>query len=60
MVTCKDDSSQSISVQLDGKNYSYWSYIMKNFLVESPYVVIIFQVLRQNRLTPKPRIMLQL
>lgn len=28
----KDDSLQSISVQLDGKNYSYWSYVMKNFL----------------------------
>ncbi|TXG60844.1 hypothetical protein EZV62_012207 [Acer yangbiense] len=28
----KDDSLQSISVKLDGKNYSYWSYVMKNFL----------------------------
>src|SRR5581483_12044726 len=28
----KDDSLQSISTQLDGKNYSYWSYVMKNFL----------------------------
>ena len=28
----KDDSLQSISVRLDGKNYSYWSYVMKNFL----------------------------
>ena len=28
----KDDSLQSISVQLDGKNYSYWGYVMKNFL----------------------------
>ncbi|XP_073154102.1 uncharacterized protein [Henckelia pumila] len=28
----KDDSLQSISVQLDGKNYSYWTYVMKNFL----------------------------
>ncbi|KAK0583513.1 hypothetical protein LWI29_037703 [Acer saccharum] len=27
-----DDSLQSISVRLDGKNYSYWSYVMKNFL----------------------------
>lgn len=32
-MTCrKDDSLQSISVQLDGKNYSYWGYVMKNFL----------------------------
>ncbi|KAJ9553465.1 hypothetical protein OSB04_017510 [Centaurea solstitialis] len=28
----KDDSLQSISTQLDGKNYSYWSYVMKFFL----------------------------
>ncbi|KAK0607549.1 hypothetical protein LWI29_016510 [Acer saccharum] len=28
----RDDSLQSISVRLDGKNYSYWSYVMKNFL----------------------------
>jgi len=28
MATCKDDSLQSITVQLDGKNYSYWSYVM--------------------------------
>ncbi|XP_020271847.1 uncharacterized protein LOC109847014 [Asparagus officinalis] len=27
-----DDSLQSIGVRLDGKNYSYWSYVMKNFL----------------------------
>ncbi|GKC03110.1 gag-pol polyprotein [Tanacetum coccineum] len=26
-----DDSLQSISIQLDGKNYTYWSYVMKNF-----------------------------
>ncbi|XP_075489501.1 uncharacterized protein LOC142528343 [Primulina tabacum] len=32
MATRKDDSLQSISVQLDGKNYSYWGYVMKNFL----------------------------
>ncbi|XP_073136982.1 uncharacterized protein [Henckelia pumila] len=32
MVSRKDDSLQSISVQLDGKNYTYWSYVMKNFL----------------------------
>ncbi|XP_047342810.1 uncharacterized protein LOC124946290 [Impatiens glandulifera] len=32
MVVRKDDSLQSISVQLDGKNYSYWSYVMKIFL----------------------------
>ena len=28
----RDDSLQAISVRLDGKNYSYWSYVMKNFL----------------------------
>ena len=28
----RDDSLQSISIQLDGKNYAYWSYVMKNFL----------------------------
>ncbi|KAJ9544353.1 hypothetical protein OSB04_024060 [Centaurea solstitialis] len=28
----KDDSLQSISTQLDGKNYSYWSYVMKKKL----------------------------
>lgn len=28
----RDDSLQSISVRLDGKNYTYWSYVMKNFL----------------------------
>ncbi|XP_022866162.1 uncharacterized protein LOC111385969 [Olea europaea var. sylvestris] len=27
-----DDSLQSMSVRLDGKNYSYWSYVMRNFL----------------------------
>ena len=32
MVVRKDDSLQSISVQLDGKNYTYWSYVMKKFL----------------------------
>ena len=31
-MTGKDDSLQSISTQLDGKNYAYWSYVMKNFL----------------------------
>ncbi|KZV56542.1 hypothetical protein F511_16141, partial [Dorcoceras hygrometricum] len=32
MASRKDDSLQSISVQLDGTNYTYWSYVMKNFL----------------------------
>jgi len=32
MATKKDDSFQSVSVRLDGKNYSYWSYAMRNFL----------------------------
>ncbi|XP_073036801.1 uncharacterized protein [Primulina eburnea] len=32
MASRKDDSIQSISIQLDGKNYTYWSYVMKNFL----------------------------
>ncbi|KAL5769724.1 hypothetical protein ACOSP7_013878 [Xanthoceras sorbifolium] len=29
----RDDSLQSISVKLDRRNYSYWSYVMKNFLI---------------------------
>jgi hypothetical protein len=33
MTSDKDDSLQSISVQLNGENYSYWSYVMKNFLI---------------------------
>jgi hypothetical protein len=32
MATERDDSLQSVSVRLDEKNYSYWSYVMKNFL----------------------------
>jgi hypothetical protein len=28
----RNDSLQSVSVRLDGKNYSYWSYVMRNFL----------------------------
>ena len=28
----RDDSLQSMSVRLDGKNYSYWSYVMRNIL----------------------------
>ena len=28
----KDNSFQSINVQLDEKNYLYWSYAMNNFL----------------------------
>ena len=28
----RDDSFQSISVRLDGRNYSYCSYVMKKFL----------------------------
>jgi hypothetical protein len=32
MASDKDDSLQSISVQLNGENYPYWSYVMKNFL----------------------------
>jgi hypothetical protein len=32
MATERDDSLQSMSVRLDGKNYLYWSYIMRNFL----------------------------
>lgn len=27
-----DDSLQSVSTQLDGKNYAYWSCVLKNFL----------------------------
>ncbi|XP_057773729.1 uncharacterized protein LOC130993022 [Salvia miltiorrhiza] len=32
MTSERDDSLQSINVRLNGKNYSYWSYVMKNFL----------------------------
>ena len=32
MATDRDDSLQSISVKLNGKNFSYWSTVMKNFL----------------------------
>ncbi|KAK2387439.1 hypothetical protein QL285_061222 [Trifolium repens] len=32
MASDKDDSLQSISVQLNGENYSYWSYVMKKIL----------------------------
>jgi hypothetical protein len=31
MATERDDSLQSVSVRLDGKNYLYWSYVMRNF-----------------------------
>jgi hypothetical protein len=32
MATERDGSLQSVSVRLDGKNYSSWSYVMINFL----------------------------
>ncbi|XP_062114820.1 uncharacterized protein LOC133827805 [Humulus lupulus] len=32
MAGVKDDSLQSINVQLNGQNYSYWHYVMKFFL----------------------------
>jgi hypothetical protein len=32
IATERDGSLQSMSVRLDGKNYSYWSYVMQNFL----------------------------
>jgi len=32
MANERDDSLQSVSVRLDGKNYLYWSYVMRNFL----------------------------
>jgi len=31
IATKRDDSLQFVSVKLDGKNYSYWSYVMRNF-----------------------------
>ena len=31
MATKRDDSLQSVSVKFDGNNYSYWSYVMRNF-----------------------------
>jgi hypothetical protein len=32
MATERDDSLQFVSMSLDGNNYSYWSYVMRNFL----------------------------
>jgi hypothetical protein len=32
MTTERDDSLHSVSVRFDGKNYSYWSYVMQNVL----------------------------
>jgi len=32
MATEKDDSLQLVSVRLDGKNYLYWSYVIRNFI----------------------------
>ena len=32
MTNERDDSLQSMSVRLDGKHYSYWSSVMRNFL----------------------------
>ena len=32
MTTKRDNSLQFVSVRLNGKNYSYWSYVMKKFL----------------------------
>ena len=32
IATERDDSLQFMIVRLDGKNYSYWSYVMRNFL----------------------------
>nr|XP_008392029.1 uncharacterized protein LOC103454213 [Malus domestica] len=31
-MTTKDDSLQAIGVRLNGNNYVYWAYVMKNFL----------------------------
>jgi len=33
MASDKDDSLQAVSVHLIGHNYSYWSYVMKKFLI---------------------------
>jgi hypothetical protein len=32
MASDKDDSLKSFSVQVNGENYFYWNYVMKNFL----------------------------
>ena len=29
-----EDKLQAISIRLNGKNYSYWSYVMENFIVD--------------------------
>jgi hypothetical protein len=31
IATERDDLLQSVSVRLDGKNYWYWSYVMRDF-----------------------------
>jgi len=33
MASDKDDSLQVVSVHLIGQNYSYWSYVIKFFLI---------------------------
>ncbi|XP_050149267.1 uncharacterized protein LOC126624273 isoform X2 [Malus sylvestris] len=33
MASAKDDSLQAIGVKLNGNNYVYWAYVMKNFLI---------------------------
>ncbi|XP_026406860.1 uncharacterized protein LOC113302209 isoform X2 [Papaver somniferum] len=33
MATERDDSLQSINVRLNKSNYTYWAYVMKNFLI---------------------------
>ena len=42
MATEKDNSLQSMSVKLDGKNYSNWSYVMRNFLKGKKFVGICY------------------
>jgi hypothetical protein len=32
MAAKRDDSFQYVSVRLDEKNYSYWIYVMRNFI----------------------------
>ena len=42
MTNKRDDSLQYVSVRLDGMNYSYWSYVMINFLKGKKIVGICY------------------
>lgn len=47
MAAKRDDSLQSISVKLNGTNYAYWSYMMRNFLKGKRMWNYVISVLRK-------------